>query len=129
MGIGVAPEEVLPQDHLEALYAGLDMLADECFEDLIALSEGESFSNTGMAGCLPPKYLPRYDYRLAKQFLTCVLTVAWKLRSPEIYRHACVGEELALRAIVDKAKLYMEMKGQKADYDTYETCAFEDLAF
>ena len=47
--------------------------------------------------------LKSVELLFAKQFLTCLITVAWKLQAPRHYRLACVAEELAFRALVQRA--------------------------
>jgi hypothetical protein len=82
-----------------------------------------------MADYLPRKYLLRYTALFAKQFLACLLTVAWKLRAPGYYSLDCVAEELALRAIVLRARDLLIEEGKGAHFDDFEDCAFEDVDF
>lgn len=122
------PDE-LPPRHEDALLTAIDLLVDECFEDISALLDGADFSSVEMATYLPPKYLPRYTPQFAKQFLACILTVAWKLRAPGVHRLACVAEELALAAIIERARDVLEDQGVEPAFGAFEQCAFEDLDY
>jgi hypothetical protein len=82
-----------------------------------------------MSTYLPPRYWRVYSPLFSKQFLICVLTVAWKLGAVETYRLSCVGEELALHAIIDAAKLMLDINGGTADFDGFENAAFLDIDF
>src|SRR5918912_1493492 len=124
--------EELPAGHEQALRFATDLLVDEFFEDIRMLlddDEDTPFAQVSMADYLPPKYLPRYTPQFAKEFLTCVLTVAWKLWAPGMHRLACVGEELALAAIIDRAKDVLEEKGIEPDFSAFLQCVYEDLDF
>src|SRR5207248_530236 len=113
------PHDILPPSHREALYAAVDVLTDEFLDDVATLQDDDDFTNTSMVDYLPRKYLPHYTPLVARQFLVCLITVAWKLRSPGIYRLACVGEELALNALIERAEGLLDMDGQKADFDGF----------
>jgi hypothetical protein len=120
-------QQVLPPSHADALDAAVDVLVDEWFDDVARVLRGAAFAETSMASYLPPKHLPRYTSLFAKQFLTCLLVVAWKLRSPARHRLACVGEELALRALIEAAHGLLELQGEAPDFGAFEDCAFEDF--
>ena len=122
-------DEELPTEHERALLIAIDLLVDEFFDDVAALLDDAKFAHVSMAAYLPPKYLPRYTPQFAKEFLVCVLTVAWKLRSPSVHRLACVGEELALAAIIQRAKDVLEDEGIEPDFRAFEQCVFEDKDF
>ena len=127
MPIRVNLKDVLPRNHRAALYAAVSILTDELFDDLAAILGGQtSVSDSELADYLPPKYLPRYTPLFAKRFVACVLTVGWKLRSPEYHELACVGEELALAAIIERAEAVLELRGEAADFGAFEDAAFED---
>ena len=157
MTIGASLKSVLPPDHRQALYDAVTILIDEFCEDIAALlaspaprrrrrrwpasrrrvarrslwrSRGRvRFRDLSMASYLPPQYVPRYTPVFAKQVLACLMTVAWKLRSPESHVLACVGEELALAAILRMAASILDVQGIEADFGTFEEFAFEDLDF
>jgi hypothetical protein len=121
--------EDLPPAHREALFLAIDELVDEGFADIAALLVGADFADTSMAEYLPPTYLPRYTPQFAKQFLTCILTVAWKLGAPGDYALACVAEELALAALIERATTLLEEQDREADFSALEESAFEDRDF
>lgn len=82
-----------------------------------------------IADALPRKYLPRYDFLFAKEFVVCVSTVIWKLQSPDHQQLACVAEELALNAIINQAQVDLELRGLEADLDDVYEEAFQDSDF
>jgi hypothetical protein len=126
MTVGSASEELLPPNHWAALYDAATMLTDQFFDDVAGLLADGDFAQSAMAGYLPAKYLLRYNVLFAKQFLACLLTVAWKLRAPDYYPLACVAEELALHAIIECAEALLESEGLQADFTEFEDEAFED---
>jgi hypothetical protein len=80
----------------------------------VNLEAGGDFADTEMVGYLPPRFLPKYNYLFAKQFLVCVATVGSKLTHPPHSMLACAGEELALNAIVDSAEAILDLRGEEA---------------
>src|SRR5262249_10609652 len=102
------------------------VLIDEFLEDIVALQRGEQFSDTDMATYLPSGYVHRYNLLFAKRFLACVYTVAWKLHSPDLQTLACVGEELALHALIQSAEAILDDGGTEEDFDSLREAAFED---
>jgi DNA-binding CsgD family transcriptional regulator len=118
----------LDVDHREALATAIDGIVDEYAQDLSALARPDArFADTAMAGDLPRKYLPRYDYLFAKRFFASAVTVAWKLRAPGREDLACVAEELALHAILERAEAAYELQhDEAADFGwLWESC-FQD---
>jgi hypothetical protein len=104
----------------------IQVLIDEFLDDIAALKRGEQFADTGMAAYLPSAYGHRYNLLFAKRFLACVYAAAWKLHSPDPQALACVGEELALHALIQGAEAILENKGTRADFDALRETAFED---
>jgi hypothetical protein len=102
------------------------VLIDQFLDDIVGLRRGERFIDMDMAGHLPSTYRHRYDLLFAKRFLACVYTVAWKLQSPDPQILACVGEELALHALIQCAEAILEGKGAEADFDLLRETALED---
>jgi len=127
--IGADLDEVLPPSHREALFAAIDTLIDEFLDDVAHLREGKPFAETWMKTFLPEKYLHRYNQLFARQFLACLMTVAWKLTSPDPQWLACVGEELALDALLRQAEIQLDVEGEHADFGDFEDVAFEDTDF
>jgi hypothetical protein len=98
--IGGELRSILRADHELALSTAVHVLIDEFLDDSVALRRGECLADTGMVGHLPSAYCSRYNLLFAKRFLACVYTVAWKLQSPDLQILACVGEKLALHALI-----------------------------
>ena len=124
--IGGELPSILCADHEHALSTAVHVLIDECLDDIVALQRGEPFVDTGMSAYVPSTYCHRYDPLFAKRFLACVYTVAWKLHSPDPQMLACVGEELALHALIQRAEAILDDKGTEADFDLLRETAFED---
>jgi hypothetical protein len=123
--IGLAFHDVLSMHQRRALAAAGDMLLDEWFDEIGAMLHDDAPSaETTLAGALPPSYRLRLTPLLAKQFHTCLTTVLWKLAQPSWIALACLGEELALRAIIDRAHEHL---GTAADFGDFEDAAFDDL--
>src|SRR3712207_9098298 len=78
-----ATGELLSPAMRKALAEASDFVIDECFQDIHDLEvdvDGRyDFASLNMADHLPDRYLPRYTPLFARQFLTCAITVAWKL--------------------------------------------------
>jgi hypothetical protein len=110
-------------------HAAPPILIYELLEDVVALRRGESFADTTMADYLPPSHRHRYDQLFAKRFLACVYTVAWKLVSPDPQVLACVGEELALHALIERAESMLNPGIADADFSALYEAAFEDEDF
>jgi hypothetical protein len=117
---------ILRSDHQRALSTAVHVLIDECLDDIVALQRGECFADTGMSAYVPSTHRHRYDPLFAKRFLACVYTVAWKLHSPDLQVLACVGEELALHALIQRAEAILDDRSTEADLDSLRETAFED---
>jgi hypothetical protein len=124
--IGSALRSIMRTDHQDALATAVHVLIDELLDDIVAVQRGESFADTGMATYLPSSYRHRYDLLFVKRFMVCVYTVAWKLHSPNSQALACVGEELALHALIQGAEAILDDNGTEADFDVLRETAFED---
>jgi hypothetical protein len=89
-----------------------------------------------LAQALPRQFVNCYTLRFLKQFTVCLVEVAAKLASPFTEPLACTAEELALAAILDRARALREARadaqseGPAADaLDVVEDLAFEDTDF
>jgi hypothetical protein len=122
-------DNALPPSHRDALLDASAMLIDESFNDIAGLLGGEHFAGVTMADYLPPRYLSRYTPLFAKQFVACIITVGWKLRAPGYTPLACVAEELALAAIIQRAEALLDADGVEPDFSEFEDTAFEDMDF
>ena len=157
MTIGASFKTVLPPDHRQAIYDAIVVLIDQTCEDIATLCaagppiprrkhlrHGRSrraarlprrlgnkvrFEDLELSSYLPPQYAARYTPVFVKQFLACLMTVSWKLRSPEYHDLACVGEELALAAILHLAEALLEDQGLEPNFTAFVDVAFEDTDF
>ena len=76
---------------------------------------------------MPEQYILSYTPLFCRQFVVCVITVAWKLAQPQWHPLSCLAEELALRALITEAESIMEEAGEMADVGDFEDTVFEDL--
>ncbi|CAN5697774.1 hypothetical protein BH18ACT6_BH18ACT6_25200 [soil metagenome] len=127
--IGDVPEGLLSAEQDKALRTATTILLDRFFADVGHLEAGGEFDDTAMAGYLPPIFLPKYTSVFAKQFLICVAMVGWKLAQPEPSRLGCVGEELALRGLIEEAEAILEVGGHDTDLGGFHELAFDDTDF
>jgi hypothetical protein len=125
--IGEVTDEDLPPRKREALATAAAVLLDQLFEDLAHLADGGEIADTNMIRYLPPVFAPRYTRRFAKQFLACASAVASKLVQPGNRPLACVGEELAMHALIDQAEAVLEAAGEDAEMEDFRQAATEDL--
>jgi hypothetical protein len=105
------------------------MLVDETFADLAELKAGTPFSELMAADWLPRTTLHRYDAKFLREFLVCLASVGLKMRLPGFHPLGCVGEELALHAMIERASVVLDLDGVAADFDPWEAEVFEDLDF
>ncbi len=125
--IGEATGEYLPPCKREAILTGASILLDQLTEDLAHLDGGGDVAGTNMIRFLPPAFAPRYTARFARQVLACASAVADKLVQPGNRRLACVGEELALHALIDQAEAVLEAAGEDAGLGDFREAATEDF--
>lgn len=57
---------------------------------------------------LPRAFAPLYDQRFLGRYEICLVVVGWKLAQPEAHRLSCLAEELALWAITQTARVWLE---------------------
>jgi hypothetical protein len=127
--IGDVPAGLLSPEQEDALRSAAVVLLDRFFADIGNLEAGGDFAYTDMVEYLPPRFLPKYDHLFAKEFLVCVATVAWKLENPGHSTLACVGEELALHALVTEAEGILEGRGAGVDLADFLELATEDADY
>ena len=103
------------------------MLIDEFSDDIAGLLlEETDFEHTFMSNYLPDQFRARYDVLFAKKLLVCLITVASKLEQPGNWPLACMGEQVALRALVQRAESHMELEGQDFDFGNFWELGFPD---
>jgi hypothetical protein len=124
--IGDVPEGLLSPKQDGALRAAVTILLDRFFADVGHLKAGGDFADTDMAEYLPPRFAAKYNHVFAKEFLVCLATVATKLIQPGNWPLACVGEELALSAMIQDAETILEERGGEADLGDFRELATKD---
>jgi uncharacterized protein (DUF2126 family) len=127
--IGDASRATLPEDHWQALAAAGSILIDEFSDDVSRLLSGGDFDDTWMANYLPPQFERKYTALFAKKMVVCVAVVAWKLEEPGNWPLACVGEQLALRAIIERADVELDLQGKDYKFESFWDLAFSDTDF
>jgi hypothetical protein len=125
--IGAVTYQDLPPFKREALLTGAAILLDQLSDDLAHLAGGGDVAGTNMVRFLPPAVAPRYTARFAEQFLACASAVADELVRPGNRRPACVGEELALHALVDQAEAVLVAAGEDPGLEDFREAACEDF--
>ncbi|MFC1705845.1 hypothetical protein ACFL59_03370 [Planctomycetota bacterium] len=126
IGLEAYPDDILPAHHAAALRNAAQDVVAQLLDDLTMLEGGVAIDETGLIDLLPRRYLPRYDLAFARAFLVCVITVAWKLEAPGERLLACLAEELALHAIVQRASDLLTVKAIEPDFGTFCDIAFKD---
>jgi len=127
--IGDVPDGMLSSEQEDALRYAAVVLLDRFFADIGHLEAGGDFADTDMVDYLPARFASKYDHLFAKEFLICVATVAGKLVSPLHSMLACVGEELALHALVTEADGILEARGVGVDLADFLEMATEDADY
>lgn len=127
--IGDVPDGMLSSDQEDALRRATVTLLDRFFADIGYLESGGEFSATDMVAYLPARFVSKYDHLFAKEFLVCVAAVAGKVVSPRHSTLACVGEELALHALVTEADEILEARGAGVDLGDFLNLATEDADY
>jgi hypothetical protein len=117
--IGAVTYQDLPPFKREALLTGAAILLDQLSDDLAHLAGGGGVAATNMIRFLPPAFAPRYTARFAEQFLACASAVADELVRPGNRWPACVGEELALHALIDQAEAVLVAAGRILAWTTF----------
>lgn len=103
------------------------MLIDEFLEDLVDLGrEPLDLDNSFIGMYLPDQFRARYNGLFVKKLLVCLITVVWKLDQPGQWPLACTGEQLALRALIERAEMHLEHEGREADFGDFIELAFQD---
>jgi hypothetical protein len=138
MTIGQAYSEALTPREQKALLHACDWLIDHAFEEYKDIKEPKDVLDSTLGSYLPTRYASRYTPLFYKQFAVCVTTVAWKLAQPTHIPLSSLAEELAARAIIEQARVLLEVEADlnedtKEREDEEETeepfDAFIDLYF
>jgi hypothetical protein len=123
----LAYREELPPSHREALRRGAIVYLDECYGALAELRPGESCAESPIGWYLPRRYEHYYDGRFARDWIAAITVVGWKLAQEDEVTLSCVGEELALWALIKQAQLQLEISEEASDSDAWD--AFRDAVF
>ena len=115
----LAYEEVLPQSHREALRRAAIVYLDECYDALRQLGSGDSYADSPIGWYLPRRCDHYYDGRFARDWVVAVTVVGWKLAQPGEVTWSCVGEELALWALMKQAEVQLEIADEESDAEAW----------
>lgn len=133
MSVGQAYPHALTSSEQQALQASCDILIDSIFSEIGNVTDTENIAETTLGTYLPSRYIQRYTPGFLQQFAVCVITVAWKLAQPQHIPLASLAEELAAHAIIEHAKVVMEIDEDiefvEDAFETFEDLYFEDLDF
>lgn len=128
--IGADFSDELTRLQREALATAGIILVDEWYHAIGEMLVGRATPmDTALADALPPSYRLRLTPVLAKQFHICLIVVLDKLTQPSWPRLACLAEELALRALIDRAEAHLEEMGapeEDRDFRVFADHAFDD---
>ncbi len=130
--VGRAYRRCLTEWEHFTLAKAIMVLIDEMFDDLVLMekNESEQIALTTLSWHLPVQYSSHYTPLFVKQFIVCILTVAWKLTQPKQIALSSVAEELAAWAILTAAKTQMELDSEGEEQEGGEQAAayaFENM--
>ncbi|MEU6845486.1 hypothetical protein ABZ930_26760 [Streptomyces sp. NPDC046716] len=117
-----------------ALIWATDVMIDQLFMDVHTLTEGD----TNVAECedvlwhledLPRRYALRYDEQFARGFLVTVIAMTTRFTQGTFIQLSCVAEELALRLLLNEAKVCLETFGLLDDGVGQALDCFADLVY
>ncbi|MFJ8955162.1 hypothetical protein ACIRO1_34200 [Streptomyces sp. NPDC102381] len=129
---GVAEEDA--QLAAGALIWATDVTIDQLFMDVHTLTEAD----TNVAECedvlwhledLPRRYALRYDEQFARRFLVTVIAMTTRFTQGTFTQLSCVAEELALRLLLNEAKVCLETFGLLDDGVEQALDGFADLVY
>lgn len=116
-----------------ALLRAAVMLIDEIFEDFLDMSKGEPIEDTMVLSDLPVQFRQHYQEPVfVKSFIVCLIRVADRLARwrGETTIPASTAECLALKLIIERAKVLLELDGKVPEKDPdFDFNLFEDIAF
>ncbi|MFD5753326.1 hypothetical protein [Streptomyces sp. NPDC127033] len=120
-----------------ALVYATDILVDELFQDVQALTE----EGTSAAECdgplwhfedLPERYALQYDAHFARRFLVTVIAMTTRFTDGSFQQLSCVAEELALKLLLNETNVTLETfglldDGVSAALDAFADNVYEDM--
>lgn len=108
---------VLPPNHRAALETSCTVLVDDFLDDMSTLRDDpRAWDDTYLSGYLPRANRDRYTPVFAREFLVCTVVVGWKLAQESWPGLVCLGEELALNALVEASAIRLEDEGVEPDF-------------
>ncbi|HEY7031029.1 MAG TPA: recombinase family protein [Thermomicrobiales bacterium] len=114
----------------EAIRRASIFVIDCLFLDLESVGqEGWDVATSFFGACLPRRYRRRYTPDFLRRFFVCVVVAARNLAQAEPAPVACLAEALAVRAIVDTARVRLEREGRTLDGAAVEEEVLEDRDF
>ncbi|MTI82323.1 MAG: hypothetical protein FH756_00170 [Firmicutes bacterium] len=130
-------KEILTKEKHDALVLGANLLIEELFKDLVRIEKGESISDCdALQDYLPSQFRHYYTGLFVTKFIVCVVRMADRIATWEDGTiPASTAENMALGAIIDKAKIKLELKADKngypvdMDYDLFEDVVSPDLDY
>lgn len=136
---------VLSRAARHALLEAIKRLTDDALYSVIAMmNDGRAFAETRIAGYYPFPQLPRYTPAVVRKLVVCLLIAGVEFAQPRRYERACVGEELAVNALMAHAEWeYTEFEGFLAEaeerpsvpastalnFDSFVDAALDDTDF
>ncbi len=133
MFIGQAYSNLLTPQEQQALQASCDILIDSIFDEISSVEIPEDILDTTIGDFLPERYLYKYTPLFLRKFAVCIITVAWKLAQPQRLPLSSLVEELAARAIIERAKVVLEIESSEYNsdeaFEAFIDDYFEDTDF
>lgn len=117
-----------------ALVYATDILVDELFEDVQVLTQEDA----AVAECegplwhlerLPDRYALQYDAHFARRFLVTAIAMTTRFTDGSFQRLSCVAEELALRFLLSRTTMTLELHDLLDDDVSAALEAFADNVY
>ncbi|HET9015888.1 MAG TPA: hypothetical protein VFN57_09840 [Thermomicrobiaceae bacterium] len=110
-------DTVLPPDHRAALETSCTVLVDDFLDDAGAIAAApHAWDQTYLSSYLPRRLHEAYTPVFTREFLVTTVVVGWKLADGNWRGVACLGEMLALNALVESAAIRLESEGIEPDF-------------
>jgi hypothetical protein len=110
-------QDALQSAAIMLLGEALDDIAGLAVDDYIIRRTDREIGSTALASVtdLPPQYDAAYDAAFLERWATTVTVVGWKLAQARKHVLSNVAEELAVHAMIGRAKMHLEMDGLDTD--------------
>lgn len=124
--VGQAYRGLLAEPEQAAVAAGIRLILDETMDALLAREPQHRSAHTALARYWPARALSVLSPLVAKAFLLTLSTVAWKLAQPRRYPLSSAAEQLALHALLTRARAWLdEAQGGRRTTSAASFTAFE----